>query len=47
LPFNYITFAANWTGLFHVIAVDYERYIIFSLQPYSRHKRKSMPIGCW
>jgi len=47
LSFNYITFAEIWTGLFHVLAVDYDRYMIFSLHPYYRDEGRSMPCEWW
>jgi hypothetical protein len=43
IAFNYVTFAAIWTGRFHVKAVDYERYIIFELHPFYTNESKSVP----
>jgi hypothetical protein len=43
IPFNYITFAAIWNGIFHVLAVDYYRYIIFILNPFESTAGKSVP----
>ena len=43
LIFNCVIFAANWSGRFYVIAVDYDRYVIFYCHPFESNQRKSVP----
>ena len=43
IAFTYVTFADIWIGRHYVIAIDYDRYIIFKLCLLDSNKRKSVP----
>ena len=46
ITFTYVTFAVLWNGRFYVIAVDYDRYVIFKHCPFNSTQRKYVPCEC-